>query len=199
MRAVYTGPDIDDRATLDQLPLGLRDQLLYINGFVAYGGGLHLRGCCFEPRWHSLHEVWHGEHALSRLFRIVTPKDIPFAQDGLGDQFILRDSIVHRLCAETGELESLKVDVDGFLASAEADPMGFLLLQPMVQFFESGGRLAVGQSLSVYPPFCAEESAQGVSYRPIDSLQLLLAHSRLANAILRSPAGSKIDFAKIML
>ena len=92
-----------------------------------------MRGACREPAWHSLRE-----------------DDIPFAEDAVGDQWILRGDQVLRLAAETGDVE----------------PLG-LGLHPLLQLHQEGGRLEPGQLISVYPPFCTKESADGVSLRPV--------------------------------
>lgn len=157
-----------------------------------------MRGACAEPVWHSIGAVLDGEYALSRLYRNVKPGDLPFAQDCLGDQFLLRDRIVHRLLAETGDVESLEVNFEQFCAKANEAPVGFLGLQPLLLFQQRGGRLGAGQSLMVYPPFCFEESAEGVWTGAIDTLQLLMAHARLAQALADRHPGDKINFCQIM-
>jgi hypothetical protein len=85
----------------------------------------------------------------------------------VGDQYLLRDGQVMQLSAETGELEALGVDLDGFFAAVEADPVETLGLHPLLQLQQEGGRLEPGQLISVYPPFVAEQSADGVSLAPV--------------------------------
>ena len=93
----FEGPPIDDREVFDRLPQPLRRLLEDTNGFVRYGGGLHVRGACTGPEWHSLRRAWSGEAAFHRLYDGIEETDIPFAQDCLGDQFLLRDDKVLRL------------------------------------------------------------------------------------------------------
>jgi hypothetical protein len=81
----FVGPPIDDEAVLAAVPPELRDLLERANGLVAYGGGLHIRGACREPEWHSLRETWLGAQALHRRYGALTAADVPFAQDALGD------------------------------------------------------------------------------------------------------------------
>ena len=50
----YRGAALDDVDILDRLPMDLQQLLAQRNGFVAFRGGLHVRGACVEPRWHSL-------------------------------------------------------------------------------------------------------------------------------------------------
>src|SRR5437016_6339491 len=112
----YTGPAIDDPEILAKLPKGLAELLQENNGFIQYHGGLHMRGACKAPDWHSLRDAWLGEHAFHRLYPDVKPDDIPFAEDCLGDQFLLRGGEVWHLYAETGEVEALEANFKQFMA-----------------------------------------------------------------------------------
>ncbi|MEN6372365.1 MAG: hypothetical protein ABFD64_10170 [Armatimonadota bacterium] len=197
--AIYTGPPIDDHCTFELMPAELQARLSKMNGCVAFKGGLHMRGVCKKLLWHSIENVWRGEYALFKLFSTVLPTDIPFAQDCLGDQFLLRDSVVYRLSAETGEVQSMEVDLDGFFTRVEEDPVGFLMLSPLILFLQQGGKMEPGQSLSVYPPFCCVESSQGISVKAIDTLQLLMAHAQLAQAISKHQPGDKLNIYEIMM
>lgn len=191
---IYEGPPIDEQAMLTRIPPPYRQILEQINGFVQFYGGLHLRGVCAEPRWHSLAEVWAGDHALSTLYAAVHPDDIPFGQDVLGDQFLLRDLVVHRLSAETGELASLDCSLEDFLECAQHDPVGYLRLQPMLRFYNAGGTLTPGQLISVYPPFCVQESAQGVSLRAVPALERIRFLADLARQLATIPDGTRVRF-----
>jgi len=172
--ANYTGPPIDDLSTFNTLPEVLQNILENRNGFILYNGGLHIRGACTAPIWHSLHEVWHGSLALWKLFPEIKENDIPFAQDMLGDQFILRNDCVYRLWSETGELETLDCDLNTFLQQAQANPDEVLSLAPLTQFESAGKQLQPGQLLSAYPPFCTQESAQGVSLNAVSMHERIL-------------------------
>ena len=164
---MYTGPLIDDHAILELLPIEYREFLTQCNGYVAFHGGLHVRGACINPTWHSLRYWWFGDGALPALYSAIDQNDIPFAEDALGNQFLLRGGIVHRLSAELGELNSLEVDLRGFDTCVREHPVGYLSLEPLEEFRAKGGMLEPGQLLSVYPPFVTEESKTGVSYRAI--------------------------------
>jgi len=180
---VFTGADKEHRALLAEL-----------NGFVAFGGGLHLRGACVAPAWHSLRHAWRGDAALYRLFPALASDDVPFAEDALGDQYVLRDGRVVHLSAETGELAPREVGLEQFLAEAFEDPVNYLGLQPLQQFEAEGGRLQPGQLLSVYPPFCTEESANGVSLRAVPSADRIGFLSELAAHVSGLADGTKLRF-----
>jgi hypothetical protein len=163
----FVGPAIDDSETLDRLPAALKKLLSDTNGFVAYGGGLHVRGACHAPDWHSMRLAWSGEFAFHATYADVAADDVPFAQDAVGDQWFLREDEVVQLSAETGEVLGTGLDLEGFLAGVEREPVETLGLHPLVQFGRESGRLEPGQLLHVYPPFCTKEAEGGVSLQAV--------------------------------
>lgn len=163
----YRGPEIDDPGILDAVPAELASLLARLNGFIQLGGGLHVRGACTHPEWHSLRAAWYGEHAFHRFYEVLTPGDIPFGEDCVGDQLVLRDGRVARLQAENGILELLGWPLMEFLERAQRDPVDILQLQPLLQFHREGHRLEPGQLLHAYPPFCTREAEQGVALRAV--------------------------------
>ena len=167
----YTGPAIDDQALLAKLPKALAKLLQDTNGFIQFNGGLHVRGVCQEPAWHSLREAWLGDDAFHRCYPEVTPEDIPFGEDSLGDQFLLREGIVWRLFAETGEMETLEMSFSQFMQAVQDDPMEELGLEPLTQFQADGGKLEPGQLLSADPPFCTEEADDGQTLLAVPSAE----------------------------
>ena len=188
----YTGAGPCDESSLSRLPSPLSGLLLQLNGFIVHRGGLHVRGVCETPAWHSIQHVWSGASALNKLYTTVGAKDVPFAQDCVGDQYLLRDGHVVRLLAETGELEDLRVGLFDFLKRATADPDDTLDLSPLQQFEDTGERLQPGQLLHAYPPFCTAESEQGVSLRAIPALELIEWHADLARQIAGLDEGDAI-------
>ena len=153
-----------------------------------------MRGACSAPEWHSLRAAWEGPRALHRLFPVLRPEDVPFGEEALGDQFVLREGVVHRLRAETGELESLRVDLPDFDAAVRRDPVEYLGLHPLEQFRAEGGVLAPGQLLSAYPPFCATESGGGVSLRAVPAGDRLGFLASLAAQLRDLPDGTALEF-----
>src|SRR5690242_6460929 len=133
---IFVGPPIDDGDLLDALPTALAVRLRETNGAIEFLGGLHTRGACREPLWHSLRDAWMGNYSFHRLYPEVRKDDIPFAEDCMGDQFLLRDWRVVRLRAETGQVEPLHMDLAEFFAAANADPVEFLSLQPLLRYLE---------------------------------------------------------------
>lgn len=191
---MYLGPPIDDPQLLDRLPSEYRGLLEQGNGYIAFHGGLHVRGACVTPTWHSLREAWEGKSAIHRLYpAAVTVDDIPFAEDALGDQFLLRGGYVFRLAAETGELFALNLTLGGFDASVRQDPEGFLSLAPLLRFRHDGGVLLPGQLLGVYPPFCVDYEGER-SYRAIAHDDRMGFLADLARQLSTLPDGADVRF-----
>ena len=118
---------------------------------------------------------------------------MPFAQDSLGDQWLLRDGRVVRLSGETGDIEPLEIGLRDFLAWVDGDPLETLGMHPLLQFQSDGGRLEPGQLINVYPPFCFKESADGVRMRAVPALEQI---DFLANLARQLPPddGARVQF-----
>ena len=187
----YVGLACYDHELLDELPRELGTFLLANNGFIAVHGGFHVRGAYYEPTWHSLRAAWRGPESVASLYPTVRPSDIPFAQDAFGDQFLLRDGLVYRLLAETGEIESLDARLPEFVSRATEDPIEYLRLGPFVAFREAGGRLVPGRLVNVYPPFCVDTTSER-SFHTVPADQQLRAMARLAAEIRDLPEGTPI-------
>ena len=163
---IYQGPPVSDAATFGRLPLALRGFLLQCNGLVAYQGGLHVRGCCRTPAWHSLRAAWEGAAALHARYAAVRPTDVPFAEDYAGHQFLLRGEEVVFLDAETGETAYLCVGFEQFIAGIEKFPRQALGLELLVSYLRGGGHLRPGELLSVQPPQCVAAPGRQRTLRP---------------------------------
>ncbi len=180
----YQGPEFEaDREVTPLVPDNLLSLLKQVNGFILMGGGLHVRGMCAEPNWHSLRTALLGERAIHRLFPSVEKSDIPFAQDCVADQYLLRDGIVYKLFSETGELACLDFGLASFLTAVSNDPVEFLGLEPLIQMHDEGQYLEPGQVIHVYPPFCTKEAENGVALSPVDSSEALTFLSGLSRQL----------------
>lgn len=169
----FVGPPIDDEATLQRLPVDLQKLFAAANGFIQFNGGLHIRGACREPHWHSLGWAWDSEDAFHRRYPAVQPDDIPIGQDCIGDQFFLRQDVVYRLYAETGEIQELHVSFLGFLATVQEAPNQALGLEPLLRYQDAGKLLEPGELLSVFPPFCMQESPGEIHLSAVPALDRL--------------------------
>ncbi len=183
----WKGESIDDVEVLRELPSGLLRILSDVNGFILYEGCLHVRGASLTPEWHSLRAAWRGPRAFHSLYDSVLPTDVPFAQDQIGDQFLIRDGTVLRLCAETGEVEGLTNTLEDFFSRLSGDIEEFLnvglshTMQP-------------GQLFLAFPPFCFRESGAGASLRTVAAEEVILFHADLARQIRDVPDGGQVEF-----
>jgi len=193
----FTGPPIDDADILDKLPAELVALLRERNGVVVLSGGFHLRGACTTPGWHSLRAAMEGPMALHRLFPEVKPTDVPFAEEACGDQFLLRDGVVHRLAAETGDIGSLELPLLPFLERVRDDGVATLNLEPLLAFLEAGHHLEPGQLLSVFPPFILTASEGGVTLKAVPAVERLLFLADLARQLHDLPDGAEITFKTV--
>ena len=122
----WKGESIEDVEILRELPAELVRVLSETNGFILHQGAIHVRGACLTPDWHSLRAAWRGAKAFHVLYEDVRPSDIPFAQDLVGNQFLIRESTVIRLFAETGEMEPLAPSLQDFFTRLSSDIERFL-------------------------------------------------------------------------
>lgn len=190
----WSGPAIDDAAILERVPEPLRSALESRNGCIAYRGGFHVRGACREPAWHSLRAAWEGPDAFHALYDEVLESDVPFAEDGLGDQFVLRGDEVWHLWAETGEIERKSPTLETFLAETLERPTEVLSLEPVMAFLDAGQTIEPGQLLMAYPPFCVSESDQGVTLTAISTAERREFLATIARQIHDLPDGAEVQF-----
>lgn len=183
----WEGGESDDLSVLDQLPDNLRAVIASPAGFILHHGAIHFRGCVSRPAWHSLGEAWHGENAFHQLYPGVSETDIPFAQDQLGDQYLLRGIQVYRLDAETGEVGLFASDLETFLSGIACD---------IAEYLNVGldHELPPGRLLHAHPPFCMAESGRDASLRAVPADELILFHADLARQIRDVPDGGKVTF-----
>jgi hypothetical protein len=182
----WRGDSIEDVKILPYLPSELVRILADTNGFILHEGALHVRGACLTPEWHSLRAAWKGPRAFHVLYNDLAPSDIPFAQDQVGDQFLLREGAVHRLSAETAEVEHMADNIQEFFAKVGADIEHFLNVG-------LSHKLEPGQLLQASPPFCLRESASGLSLAAVPASDLILFHADLAKQIRDLPDGTRVE------
>jgi len=183
----WRGDSIDDVEILRDLPPGLVRVLSDTNGFILHEGALHVRGASLTPEWHSLRAAWRGPSAFHTLYESVQVTDIPFAQDQVGDQFLIRNGTVLRLSAETGEVEPVADTLEIFLSRVGKDIEGFLNVG-------LGYSMQPGQLLLAYPPFVFRESGAGASLKPVRAGEVILFHADLARQIRDVPDGGQAEF-----
>lgn len=153
---IYMNQECDNPELVDNLPLEMKAFYKEVNGLVAYNGGFQIRQIGTGPTWNSLENYWTGENALHKIYSNLSPDDIPFAQDCMGDQYVFRGGSVWQLLTETGDLDDLELEFDEFIDEVIEDPVEFLALYPLIDFLDAGKELEVGQLLVPNIPFSEE-------------------------------------------
>ena len=189
----YIGPAIDDPEILQNLPAPFSDLLHKINGFIIHRGALHVRGATHIPTWHSLRNVFVGNLALHKMYPEVLESDIPFGQDCVGDQFLLRNEIVCRLDAEIGKVESLEMSFEEFITSAQEKPDEILLPKVLYDFEKTGNLLEPGKLINVFPPFVIKVDGDR-SLKAVSANELISFHADIYRQLADVPDGSKVRF-----
>jgi hypothetical protein len=174
--------------------MDLQQLLAQRNGFVAFRGGLHVRGACVEPRWHSLRAAMEGPESFAERYRVVKAGDVPFAQSVFGDQFILRGTSVHRLDGYADTLDPVADDLTGFFFKVQEDPIGMLALGHLAQYEGTGETLRPGELLMEWPPFVVEGSEKGVSLRRIPAAERLEFLADIAKQLRGVADGTRVEF-----
>jgi hypothetical protein len=174
-----------DHVLLGFLPEELRELIGPSGGFILHHGAIHFRGCSDEPEWNCLRTLYHGAGSIRTLYPHLDVDDIPFAQDQLGDQYLLRGVEVIRLDAETGEQTRFAKCLHEFVSGIEDGIEDYLNVSLR-------HRLEPGQALHAYPPFCTVESGlDGSSLAPVSCMELLRFHADFARQIAGMPDGSQ--------
>jgi hypothetical protein len=181
----WRGEPADDVAILRELPPDLAKHLGEVNGFILYNGALHVRGASVSPEWHSLRAAQEGPNAFHRLYECVRATDIVFAQDQLGDQFLLRDNQVWRLMSETGDVQCLSESLDHFFEQVDEDIEAFLNV-------ELGRTTKPGQLLLAYPPFVMRTTDGRIVLKPGPATDVIRFHADLAEQIRNVQDGRSI-------
>jgi hypothetical protein len=194
---IFQGPPLENPGVLQGLPSELFEVLWQVNGFIAYAGGLHVRGFVESPSWHSFAHYHSGEMALHNIYSQVREYDLPFGQDFLGNQFLLRDSEVFRLRADTGEAISLRVDLAGFLEAAKEDPVGYLSLELLALFHEQHGGLEPGQLVHTMPPLCLKRPDKKLAMKAVDADNAIAFSANFAKQISAAPEGVEVKLELI--
>ena len=171
-----------------RLPDALRAALAQHDGFIVDDGAFHMRGVgASHPSWHRLDGCVVGDGGVFDVYDVLEPGDVAFAQNMLGDQFILRGEAVYFLDAEVGELERVSGTLQAFLGSVndEGDNLP-----------RYGGRapLELGDLMHAHPPFCCVTDSGAYSLRPTGADELHRFHAELYIQMRDLPDGAQLSF-----
>ena len=108
-----------------------------------------------------------------------------FAQDQVGHQYLIRNSKIIRLDAETGDIFEFATSLKEFFGEIDLHIEEYLNVNLRHQ-------LKPGQLLHAYPPFCVKEAKKSVSLKPCTAESVIIFHAEFAKQIKNIPDGGKI-------
>jgi len=142
---------------------------------ILYKGGLQIRSEGASEKLFDINTFLNGDLSLSKLYPSILPTDLPIAQDCFGDQFLIRNNLVVKLMAETGDIDEYNYTWEEFLSWVNESPYDRLDLP-------EGLDLENGKLLFAYPPFCTKEGADA-TIKAVDGEELILFHADFARQI----------------
>lgn len=173
------------------------DELLELlsvkNGFFAFESALHLFPAApFEQemtlsRWNSF-GLWRHEYgslAEGKLF---------FAEDACGNQFCIEKEKIGFFDAETGAVEILADDLEGWARRMLSD-YEVLTSYPLARQWQSqNGRLALGQRLMLKRPLVLGGDYSPTNLFAVEAVEGMRLRGNIAKQIDGLPEGTQVDF-----
>lgn len=174
----------------------LMDLLRSRNGFFAFESALHVFPVGVDTQRMSLEswnsrELWRGEYAG------LADSGVFFAEDLFGNQFCLDNDQVGMFDAETGEVEILAPDLEGW-AAALLERYDELTGFPLAHAWQQQqGVLPPGKRLVPKLPFVLQGKYELSNLALADSVAAMRARGNLARQIRDAPDGTRIQFSLI--
>lgn len=170
----------------------LRELLDWRNGFYAYHRGLHVFGGCSEPRYHSL-EAWNAPIGWVSDYGLQNSGLFFFAEDSLGNQFAWDGRRVVRFLAETGEVEDMAADLEGFVSRICGEPEEELGLSVLERWARVHGPLPEGRHLFPRTPLVLGGSLNPSELVMVDPFESMAFKANLARQIADVPDGGQVE------
>jgi hypothetical protein len=130
--------------------------------------------------------------ALHKLFQQIADTDFPFAQDYLGNQFLLRRGQVWKLRADTGEATDLALDLAAFFGAVREDAIAFLELQLLAEFHQLHGPLEPGSLVHTMPPLCVKREDNKIAMKPVPIDNALSFLANFSKQVAAAPDGERV-------
>ena len=170
--------------------LGLR------NGFYAFEGTLHVYPSGGSATTMSLEE-WNSKDLWRYEYDHLSDGLFFFAEDGVGNQFCLRDNEVCLFDAETGDLEMIAGTIDDW-ARRVLDDYELLTGFPLFHDWQvTHGRVPLGCRLVPVVPFVLGGEYALANLRAVGAVSGMRSRGNLARQIYDLPDGAQIEFRVI--
>ncbi|MBL1108802.1 hypothetical protein JK361_30175 [Streptomyces sp. 5-8] len=161
------------------------------NGFYAFLGALHVYPTVSggdeisQSDWNS-EDLWKGQYpGLGQEYTA-------FAEDLFGGQFLYSESGVFQLDPETGEIEEISTDIEGWCAAILEEPeilTGYPLAE---EWQELHGQLPAGKRLAPRKPFVLGGEFACDNLMLVNTVESLRWRAELAAKIRDVPDGGQI-------
>lgn len=170
----------------------LRRLLTVRNGFYAFVSALHVLpsgttdgGPADLARWNSA-DLWRHTYGSA------TDGCTFFAEDAFGGQFCIRDEEIFTFDPETGDLEALALDLEGW-AQALLDEHEVLTGHPLAQSWqEEYGPLPAGRRLVPKQPFVLGGPFEWDNLYDADAVEAMCFRGDMARQIADLPDGASL-------
>ncbi|MFZ5635877.1 MAG: SMI1/KNR4 family protein [Pseudomonadota bacterium] len=199
--SIAGGPLSHDQPTLSARTMSLggmrAKELLELlskrNGFYAFEGALHvfpvsvLGPAIGIEQWNDA-GLWRGDYPE------ISEEALFFAEDIFGGQFCIEEDRVFSFDPETGQLEHLADDLDGW---AKAILMDYEVLtgHPLAKSWQvENGRLPEGRRLVPITPFVMGGEFSIGNLRACDAVQGMRLRAEIAAKIRDLPDGASVAF-----
>jgi hypothetical protein len=188
-------PEIPDQlfSLAGSLAFDLLGMLQQRNGFYALESALHV-----FPSHSSQQEIglidWNDNALWRSAYKGLADGCIFFAEDVFGGQFCIKSSKVHTFDPETGILEYLADDIEGWARAIVSD-YEVLTGYPLAhQWQEKNGRLPAKKRLLPKLPFVAGGGFVLDNLYLADAVEGMRFRADIANQIKDLPDGAQIKF-----
>lgn len=188
-------PTLSER--LSSLAGPLADELLRMlrkrNGFYALEGALHVFPSYSGQQAIGLDE-WNDDGLWRAEYQGMADGCLFFAEDVFGGQFCIKDGKVSTFDPETGALEYLADDIEGW-AAAIVGNYDVLTGYPLAHQWQSQNtQLPAGKRLLPKTPFVAGGEFDLENLYLVDAVEGMKFRADIANQIRNLPDGAQIRF-----
>jgi hypothetical protein len=164
------------------------------NGFYAFESALHVMPAQSYAQETGLAD-WNSEQLWIHEYQGLAKGLLFFAEDIFGGQFCIGNDGVYQFDPETGQIDRLANDLEGW-ADAILHDYAFLTGHPLAHEWQRvNGKIASGVRLVPKQPFVAGGEFSIENLYPLDAVSAMRLRASIAVQIQDLPDGAKIRFA----
>jgi hypothetical protein len=162
------------------------------NGFYAFESALHVM-----PAQACGPEIglvdWNSEHLWIHEYGGMAKGLFFFAEDIFGCQFCIRADGIYQFDPETGQVEKLATDLDGWTDAILRD-YSYLTGYPLAhEWQQANGAIAAGVRLVPKQPFVTGGEFSVQNLAPLDAVAAMRMRGQIAMQIKDLPDGARIE------